>query len=243
MDPVNEPTQVATRDRLRIAQALLADLRTADFPLELVPDRESTSLGNDSADFTAIGGGLRVLVKLHWNQIGLSEIERDPSLLSTGQRMLAAVPDADAALLVVPRPPYPCVVIDAYRPAQAVRVPSGEIRDLPYGQLAESARGALRELFYPAEADWSGLPDRPLAAEVRHLADISTLMEIANSGLDDILAAGRRARLDAKKVAWMSLSEQDARWVADRVHRVLTGRWDPQNLPNDIDLRIGDDSE
>lgn len=157
MDNVNEgDIPVPIRQRLGLTRALLRELDPLDVDLDLVvPDRESAAMGDTAADFLAVGGGLRVQLKLNWDVLGRTPqtLASDEGLLRLAQRLLDGSPDVDAVIVVTPPSPFPSVVVDAYAAGTSVAAPSGKFRDLPVARPFTSVREALRQLVAPPEID------------------------------------------------------------------------------------------
>lgn len=235
----NEP--VSVRERLRLSRGLLAELDLLDFELDLVvPDRESAGAGEDAGDFLVAGGGLRIVLKLYWAPVPAGvPPAADPDILTVAQTLLNAAPDLDAVVVVLPPAPFPSVVVDAFSAGGAVQVPSGAARSLPRGELRTSVREALRNLVAPSDADWSGLPSRPLVTSLATLADRAQVTALAEAALADLRAEGGRARGDAKRETWQALAASDARWAAGRVHGAFSGTFTAERLAGDLDAVLG----
>lgn len=234
-------TPVSARDRLRLTRAVLAELDLLDFPVDLVvPDRESAAAGDDAGDFLVVGGGLRIVVKLHWGALAAAaEPESDPAVLSAAQHVLVTAPDVDAVVVVLPQAPYRAAVIDAFGAGSAADLPSGTTRALPRAQGAPSVREALRRLVAPAEVDWSGLPAHPVVRPASSLADLPRITEAAERHLTELLAAGRRAHASGpRRPGYLSLAPADADWAAGRVYAALTAKDQPPRLADELDARV-----
>jgi hypothetical protein len=231
---------VSARDRLRLTRAVLAELDLLDFTVDLiVPDRESAAAGDDAGDFLVIGGGLRIVVKLHWGaQAAAAEPESDPEALSAAQHVLDAAPDVDAVVMVLPQAPYRAAVVDAFSAGSAADLPSGTARALPRAQGAPSVREALRRLIAPPEVDWSGLPAHPIVRPASSLADLPRITHTAEGHLTELLAAGKRALATGpRRPGYLSLTMADAAWAAGRVYAALTAKEQPPPLDAELDAR------
>lgn len=232
--------QVPPRERLRLTRGLLGELELLDFPLDLVaPDRESAAAGDDAGDYLVTGGGLRIVLKLHWATLEPNaHPSSDDGVLAAAQSLLQAVPDVDAIVVVLPPAPYRAVVVDAFAAGAAVEVPSGSSRSLPKGDVFPSVREALRQLVAPPDVDWSGLPPRPLVTSVASLAERARIREFADAELADVQAAGARAHGDAKREAWQGLTSADAAWAADRVHNAVKDAKSVGTFADSLDIAL-----
>jgi hypothetical protein len=232
---------VSARDRLRLTRAVLAELDLLDFAVDLVvPDRESAAAGDDAGDFLVVGGGLRIVVKLHWGGVAAAaDPESDPAVLSAAQHVLLAAPDVDAVVMVLPQAPYRAAVIDAFGAGVAADLPSGATRVLPRAQGAPSVREALRRLVAPPEVDWSALPAHPVVVPASSLADLPRITQAAEGHLTELLAAGKRAHATGpRRPGYLSLTLADAAWAARRVYAALTANDQAPRLVDELDARV-----
>jgi hypothetical protein len=241
MDNVNERgNPVPVRQRLGLTKSLLRELEPLDVHLDLVvPDRESAAMGDTAADFLAVGGGLRVQLKLNWEGTGQTPqtLAADDGLLGLAQRLLDASPDVDAVIVVTPPSPFPCFVVDAYAAGTSVAAPSGTVRNLPVASPFNSVREALRHLVAPPDTDWSGLPTEPIVSPSGSLSEIVDIASIAAAEAGGVRAAGRRAHGDAKQLTWQAVSGTDEEWTAELVRAALAARLDPNELSAELDQR------
>lgn len=246
MDNVNDGgTQVPVRQRLGLSRALLHELDALGVALDLVvPDRESAALGETAADFLAVGGGLRVQLKLNWHGTGRTaqELADDDDLLRLAQRLLDASPDVDAIIVATPPSPFPSFVVDAYASGTSFSAPSGAFRDRPVARSFTSVREALRQMVAPPDIDWSGLPTEPIVSSSGSLSEIVDIAAIADAGAGEVRAGGRRAQGDAKKESWQAISGKDGEWAAEFIRGILAGRLEPNELSAHLNERaeVGD---
>ena len=216
--------------------ALQAHLRrTVDATAEVAPDVASAAMGLDST-LVVLARGMRIRVVPEASSAGL-----DSALVSRAEAIAAvfsAFPDTHAVLYATEGPATRAVILDRGDIYGAIETPSGQRRaPRPRRPVTDANTACERWLaglipeFQPLSPD---LLDATIAPE-----SVFNPYLLATRVVDEVSAAGIRARIEAKRATWRSFGVEEAQRLAAMLEEAQVGRLSPEDYESFLDDLVG----
>ena len=200
--------------------------RSAPFHVDIWPDDAAAAIGIAS-DFVALVSAQRLRIQIR------TDVDGPPALLSLDPAAVAgplfgAFPDTAGVIVVHPDDELSSVAIDPFDTEHCIETPTGTVAPpatrRPVMPLVDTVRAYLDEIA-PALDTAAGVHVLP-AAEV-DAAGIAR--EAAMRAVERVILDGRRAKIDAKRVAWSGLGDAEIDAISDLVRGAIAGL-DPATL-------------
>jgi hypothetical protein len=205
-----------------LGAALEAELqRHADPRARVVEDAASQASGLASVLVAHVRGlRLRVILADEGSELDAAYAARVPAIAA----VFGAFPDTSAVLFTTVGVTRAGAIVDRDDVVTAFETPSGQARppriSRPVMDPAEACAhyvSAVMPAFEPLEH---------LARPSPSSLDVVDLDRVVGASMQDVVASGARARLEAKRVAWTAMGPAEAAVVADALRSALSEEFD-----------------
>lgn len=192
----------------------------APFHVNIWPDAAAAAIGI-SSDFVALVSAQRLRIQIR------TDVDEPAMLASLDPAAVAgplygAFPDTAGVIVVYPNDELSSVAIDPFDTEHCIEAPAGTVArpamHRPVLPLADTVRAYLDEIA-PALDTTVDLD----AMRVDEVDPAVVARDAAARAVERVVADGRRAKIDAKRIAWSGLGQQEIDAIADLVVDAIAG--------------------
>lgn len=227
--------RAATRQQAASAETFRAELQESlqsqvDPGAQVLPDAAAPAAGLESR-FVAHLRGLRIRVVVEDDaDLDAGYGARVPAIAA----VFGAFPDTSAVLLTTLGDPPIGTIVDRDDIVTAIETPSGRPRapriSRPLADPADACRHYVSSVMPPFEP-FEYVASRHPAGSV----EVLDVDQVVAAAVQEVIDAGTRARLPAKKTAWTSLGNRETAGIGDALRGALGGAFDDSSFRQQVE--------